>query len=789
MKKLEASTTRKRPLDGRLAPEPAERHMRTKSSLLPGVFVVMLLVFPLAAGAQSAPADGIDHGGYNIHQSIELGYRFTDITTPPSTGGDNTAMFNTFINLHQGPRLLEQTLSMRSLDNAGVLFDDLYVTSFGWGGDPNNAARFRVSKNKWYNFSGSFRRDHNFFNYDLLANPLNDTFPGPVNFSPHTYEVRRRMASLDLTLLPQSRFSVRLGYDRNRANGPTLSTYHEGVDPLLNQPWNTTYQTFRFGFDLKVIPHTNISFDQFLQYGKNDTNATLGSFISAPFANPTLVGGATSAEFGITPAASAACILSTGYARTTNCNGYFSYSRFMRVRSTTPVSQLAFQSRPHKKVELSGRISYASTDLKTPFNEAFSGLVTRTREKAYTFSGPVHNETINVSTDLGLTIHITDKLSFSDTFRFWNNRVVGMWDSADTALLINVKSPATYNFTDCIDPTTGAVILGTAPGQCTATTGAELYDRKLALDTKSNTAQFAYNFNRKVGARLGYRYGTRAIRHFHFDAGEVDSWDLVEHTGLLGFWFRPTNQLRANAEFELTSNGGTGIDDSNAGFITRVSPLNQQHYRFRTTYTPKPWATISGTINVLENRNGYTQINYRGHNRNFGFSASVNPTVRWGFDVAYNYSDFQQDAFICYSSTVSPLPAGTQGTTASPACPTFDSSANNYPLYLYSMFEDKTHNASFLVRVQPVKRVTANLGYGVTKVDGSIPAFNALQPLGPLAYTYHQPLASLSVEMVKNWYFNTYWNYDQYSEKSFAGPTNSRYFHDNRATLALRYAF
>ena len=43
--------------------------------------------------------------------------------------------------------------------------------------------------------------------------------------------------------------------------------------------------------------------------------------------------------------------------------------------------------------------------------------------------------------------------------------------------------------------------------------------------------------------------------------------------------------------------------------------------------------------------------------------------------------------------------------------------------------------------------------------------------------------------MAKGWFFNTYWNYDQYNEGSFTGPTAPRYFHDNRATLAVRYAF
>jgi hypothetical protein len=33
------------------------------------------------------------------------------------------------------------------------------------------------------------------------------------------------------------------------------------------------------------------------------------------------------------------------------------------------------------------------------------------------------------------------------------------------------------------------------------------------------------------------------------------------------------------------------------------------------------------------------------------------------------------------------------------------------------------------------------------------------------------------------------WNYYQYGEGSFVGPTAPRYFHANNTTLALRYAF
>src|SRR5579884_479529 len=120
-----------------------------RHKLFTTAMLVLALAVSLAAGAQTPAAtqgqtqgsgEGVDRGGYNIQQSIELGYRFTDITTAHN-GGDDPAMFNTFINLHQGPRLLEQTFSMRSLADNGIVFDNFYVNSFGWGGDPNNVAR------------------------------------------------------------------------------------------------------------------------------------------------------------------------------------------------------------------------------------------------------------------------------------------------------------------------------------------------------------------------------------------------------------------------------------------------------------------------------------------------------------------------------------------------------------------------------------------------------------------------------------------------------------------------
>ena len=123
--------------------------------------------------------------GYTIHSSVDLGYRYSSVD-------GSGAMYDTLVNQQSGPRILDQMLSMQSKDHQGLLFDDLYLNSVGWGGDPNNFLRMRVDKNKWYNFQANFRRDQNFFDYDLLANPLNPATSSPnvpaLN-SPHKFRL------------------------------------------------------------------------------------------------------------------------------------------------------------------------------------------------------------------------------------------------------------------------------------------------------------------------------------------------------------------------------------------------------------------------------------------------------------------------------------------------------------------------------------------------------------------------------------------------------------------------
>ena len=181
------------------------------------------------------------------------------------------------MNLGSGVRLFDYTLDMRSLDHNGLLFDNLNFSNFGYGGDPNDVTRLRIDKNKWYDFRVLFRRDKNFWDYNLLANPLNPSTSVPsvgIATSPHALDLVRRMQDYNLTLLPQSRVRLRLGFSHDRDEGPGFFTTDGGTIPQFNETYSYTTNSYRAGVDFRVLPRTTISYDQFLSYYKQDNVVT-----------------------------------------------------------------------------------------------------------------------------------------------------------------------------------------------------------------------------------------------------------------------------------------------------------------------------------------------------------------------------------------------------------------------------------------------------------------------------------------------------------------------------------
>ena len=755
--------------------------------------VVLLATLPLAftAFAQNAAVEGVDNGNYHYQGSFELGYRFVNTNGDPS-------VYDTFVNQQQGPRLLDQSLNVRSLDHQGSLFDNLYFSSFGWGGDPENSGRLRMSKNSWYDFNMNFRRDRNFFDYNLLANPLNP--PNQyvqVNYSPHQFDTVRRMYDYNLTLLPQSAVRIRLGYSRNNMEGPALSTDHQGTDTILFQQTRTLLDAYEFGVDFKVLPRTNFSYDQFLQYYRGDTS-WVDQNQSFALAAGTLV------DAGISynqPAGQpcATMILGSGFMNPT-CNAFLSYNRWAPVRVAYPTEQFTLQSSYFRNLDLSSRASYSSSD-STIANwfEDFTGLATRTRERVGAISGPASSRRIIGSYDFGATLHVTKRFRLVDGFRFSNFRIPGSWDFVTSQLFgaTLLSTPNAFSPATCPPPFTAA----TCP-QHSASSGPDVTEDQraqfLRQNSKLNTFELEYDFTRRITGHLGYRYESREINNNFYDYQNLtyyptlalrgcpdtplvngicyntattsgnETIDVAAHSLLAGISARPTDKLRANFDLELLS-----ADNA----PTRISPRNLQHYKVRADYKPMHWLNLSGSTNILESRDNIPDILHREHNRNYGFSTTLTPKPDFAFDFGYNYDDVFSTTNICYvSSGISP----TNSTLCSAGAPYYS---------VDSLYTSTVHFGYANMMFKPAPRVTANVGYTLTSTSGATPTLADPTILTSLGFNYHRPTAALDVNLAKGLTWKTAWGYYDYNEKFLPAPLAARDFQSNSAMLSLRYEF
>jgi hypothetical protein len=801
-------------------PRRSPRDLRP-SWTFPAQVTLLFFVTVTAAWSQQGPEEqGVDSGNYNIKQSIEFGYRFTDFT-------GNQATYDTFVNLQQGPRLLDMTLEMRSLNHQGLVFDRLYLSNFGYGGDPNNVSRLRIGKNKWYDFDATFRRDQNVWDYSLLANPLNpvSTFANSpagfnpiIGFSPHLFNTRRRMGDYNLTLLPQSKIRFRMGYSRNVNEGPSFSSLHQGTEALLLQNYRNTVNAYRFGVDFKLLPRTNISYDQVFNYYKGDTGlADQNQIFQLANGTPVDIG------ISLNSAANQPCAGTFLVTGTINpaCNGFLSYSRNGRVRTNMPTEQLSLQSNYFRKLDLSGRVSYTGGDMNVNgYQELFTGRESRTNLRNNDVSGPAFGRHVAATVDFGATWHITERFRVLDTFTFSSFRNPGEFDSSNCqffspSLLTgpNVFTSASTPSIVCPPPAGG--VAGT-PAHSTSSgpdISRAISGLLLKQDEKTNLFQLEYDFTRRLGTRVGFRFRHRAIDDADFEqiselfypsnanrgdcalAGgalppgcaangdgsftfntpqpiETDTGETLinEYSGLFGFWARPVDAWRINFDMELAS-----ADNS----FTRISPRQWQEYRVRTTYKLASWVNLSGSINILEKRNNVSEINNLQHNRLYGWSAIFEPNDRVSLELGYDYSDDFSQILVCFVSTTAP--AGIA------KCP--GSTVLSQDISIYT---NKSHYGYFDVMWKPIHRLTTHLGYNVTSTTGSALFLNPNAPTGPLDSNYYRPYGGLDYAIAKGWTGKAYWGYYGYHEdpspvaQDLFAPRN---FRGNMFTLSMRYAF
>jgi hypothetical protein len=809
------------------------------------------------AQSASQPSEGVNSGNYNIRQTIEFGYRSTDIS-------GNLANYDTFVGLQDGVRLFEQSVDIRSLNHAGVFFDTLSLYSFGYGGDPNNVTRMRVGKNRWYDFRGSFRRDKYPWNYNLLANPLNPASSAPVlpiTNSPHALYLVRRMTDLALTFLPQSRVRFRLGYNRNIQEGPSFSTFGgttiidpptgHGSQTQVFQDWKTTVNAYQLGVDFQVLPKTSLHYDQFLQYFKQDTSYVDRNFnYQLPNGVPVDLGIVFDTLIGIPCSSPITNPGTTPPTADPTCGGHLSYTRVGRPRSFLPTEQVSFQSESIKNVSMSGRGAYSSGEQNSQdLNEIFIGNNASVLQVGGIATGPTHAKRVVANADWAATWTVTSKFRIVDAFTYDRFQIPSFWNFATISLfgqgpLVNGSSslllpPGKFDPTNCPPPFSADTCPqhnGDSPADMTNGT----WTRYLAQNRMSDTFQLEYDFTSRLGARLGYRYGTRkvtsqdsqffaneaffpggpggtAANFFNAargdcsdptactqqpdgsltfsgligDTSHVVDADIHSHSMLAGLWARPSNTLRVSFDTDLFW--------ADSAYM-RIDPLQRQRYRLQTSYNPHSWISLDASFDVAEQKNNMFLVNDREHDRGYSLAAILTPNERFSFDLGYTYSDIYFQILECWSYgagvtfPVTPglLPSGTI-TTPCPVPP--DVQGGDVTAFGGTVtYSSKSHFAYADVLWKPVKRLTLKAGYSGSFANGDTVFLNPNQPAGPLRYAYQKPYAGFVFDLGKGVSYKTTWTYYGYNPRSRAtpeglAPIGEQDFNGNNVALALRYTF
>ena len=752
--------------------------------------------------------------GYTIHQSVDLGGRITGVA-------GSGAMYDTLVNMQSGPRVLGETFEMRALPGKkNTLIDSLSAIGSGFGGDPNSFTKLDFSKGKIYEFSGMFRRDRQYFDYDLLGNPNipggqsipigpsaapTGSFAWPqVEQSPVQYNTVRRMTDTNLTIFPISKVTFRAGYSQNIFQGPSLSPsgyQFAKYDAVLQEYQRNSTDDFTGGIDWKPVQGTRLTFEEEIDHYKADsyftmapgdfnvqeadgTPAALDDFDSrTPYpssacdansigATPILSASPTA---GGLPVINAACAVVTNYLR----------SQPTRILYPTEIFRL--QSSSIKNVSMNGDLRYTKANMNLPnYYDSYQGLNGTTRSLTYTATGTAKREV--VAADYGFVWQAMRTFSLSEQVDFSSVHQPGTttMTSGTTLSTPATAGNETINYAGGLTTTAAAAGASTFEGSGVIGTPLPGYFGQNFL---TNNLTGTWDAASRATLSLTYRHSKHTIaqgspHNVPLAVGATSNGTVTinEDGGIFNAAVRPTANWDVNGTVEA-------LYADNA--FTPVGPRQTRHYRVHTLYRPKPWATLSGAWNDLERHNNTNNngaavaagddpyegpIDHVDHSRIVSLGAVLMPNERYGFDFNYAYSDVYAATNICFDSGASATLPGTASTNSSGGpnvCPGVFSRGSTTQLadwFGRDFMDAPTQYASVALALSPVKSFHSNIGYRMSDVSGNQFFTDARSVNGSLDSKYESPFVNVAWTIHPGWIWKAEYNYYGYGEGGPSGP-------------------
>ncbi len=754
--------------------------------------------------------------GYSIHQSVDLGGRIA-----AKTGGG--AMYDTLVNLQSGPRVLGETFELHALPGKkNTLVDSLSAIGSGFGGDPNSFTKLDFSKGKVYEFSGMFRRDRQYFDYDLLGNPNipggqsipigpatapTGSFAWPqVEQSPFLYNTVRRMTDTSLTIFPLSKVTFRAAYSQNIFQGPSLSPSGYSFakyDAILKQYQRNSTDDFTGAIQWKPVAGTQLTFEEQIDHYKADSYFTMapGDFNvqeadGTPVAlddydsqTPYPASACNANSIGGTPMLSASPTPGGRPVINSACAVVTSYLRSQPTRILYPTEIFRLQSTSIRNVSMNGDLRYTNANMTLPnYYDSYQGLNGTTRSLTYTGNANAHRAV--VAADYGIVWQTIKTFSLSDQVNFSSVHQPGtsLISSATTLSTPATPGNETINYAGGLTTTTAA------PGAATIEGSGSIGIPSLAYFGQNfitNNLTGTWDAGDRATFSLTYRYETHTIAqgvpHSNpLAAGATTNGTVTinEDGAIFNAALRPTANWSINGSVEA-------LYADNA--FTPVGPRQTRRYRVHTMYRPKPWATISGAWNDLERHNNTNNnqsavaagddpyegpLGHVDHSRVVSLGAVLSPNEHYGFDLNYAYSDVYAATNICYDSGASATLPGTASTNSSGGpnvCPgvfTRGSTTQLADWFARDFMDAPTQYGSVAFTLSPVKSIHSNVGYRMSAVSGSQFFNDARAVNGSLHSAFQTPYLNIAWTVHPGLIWRADYNFYGYGE---GGPSGSQY--------------
>jgi len=764
---------------------------------------ILLLTAGVAAAQTQPPAEAVQDG-YTVHQTADLGGHMVGLS-------GSGAMYDTLVNIQSGPRVLGETFTMHAVEGTKhPLLDDLTAFSSGFGGDPNNFAKLDFSKGKLYEFSGMFRRDRQYSDYDLLANPDNSGLTVPYgvvntvptaaaltwpqnNDSPVMFNTVRRMTDTNLTVLPLSKVSFRAGYSQNIFQGPTLSPARSvgKYDSLVMEVQRNSTDDFTGAIDWKPVQHTKVTFEEQVTHYKADsyftlnpngflaqeadgTPVSLGDWdsITAPYS----ISSCNTASMGSAYSGSGSTLTYTIFSAPQTpgglpivnpaCDVITSYLRSQPTRSITPTEMLRLQSSSIRNIAMNGDIRFTMADTNLPnYYENWTGLDGTIRSATFTGNAQAKRQVLGI--DYGLTWQATKTFALSEQIDFSNAHQPGISNISTGVTQNTLTNPnETINYS-------GALVSGAAYSITGNPNGTPL-PAYFGQSFLTNNVTGSWDATPRATVALTYRVSQHVIaqgfpHNVKLVSGSSGTVTINENGAIFNAALRPTNHWDLNGTIEAF------YDDN---VFTPMGARQTRHYRIHTLYRPKPWATLSGAFNDLERHNNTNNtdtppadgpLQHVDHSRTVGLGAVLAPNERYGFDFNYSYSDVYISTNACYLNGATAALPGAASTTSAGApnlCPNLLTDWGPVKDFM----DAPTQYASFGVTYSPNKVLRSGLGYRISAVSGNQFFSDAQQVNGSLQSAYQSPYLNLAWTVHPGLVWRAEYNFYGYGE---GGPSGA----------------